>query len=627
MASPADVCPVCLQNFHDPRVLPCLHSVCKACVDRMDVTADDGAVQCPICRAACRLPSGGAAALPTDVTVATMSSPNRHDECGAMRCRLCEDESSGKKPSAWCRKCRFALCDAHVGAHIIAAIARGEEHVIVGINVASPMTSTEVASSHREDSVALCPHHGDGLKFHCGTCDVAICGACTAVGDHRKHDNVRRIKDILEERKTSVASKVDTLERDVVGKLERSLQAVDSVSTELASRADGVRSEILQAGRRAVEVVEAQVEQMVAEVDDLEQSRSKVLDQQRDKLKSHLDAAKGAILFRDRIMRLDSGDEAQFSLLHALDARTTSLLATHIDERPQHHSRIMFKEASDADRACRAKESIGEVIPRQASATHSEMENGTTRKVQKGKTANITIRAKDRNGRSLTNGGDVISARFAGVSTNGGAPSTTITDNDNGSYTISCMCLSPGAFELEVRLNGQKMTRNVTITCTAFTSTFDPAESHPSIVISEDGQKASFSAQSSGHHCTVLGSFPMRSGQYTWKVKVGSNMNYHSLGVATKPLSSQRVNDQNGTAYCCFNERSRFVHDNATVDNNLGYWSPGDTFHLDLDCDRHTLCITSLSSQKTCTFTNLPDKEYFQFANLYQSGNSVEFVE
>ena len=206
------------------------------------------------------------------------------------------------------------------------------------------------SSSAKESAIPICVHHGEPLKYHCGTCDLAICGGCTAVGDHKQHGNIRPIKDILNERKARVNAKVDTLENDVIDKLERSLQAVDNVSTQLARRADEVRTDIRQAGKRAVDFVEAHVEQMVQEVDDLELHRCKLLDRQRDVLQSHLDAAKNAIRFRNRVMELtDSGEEAQFSRLNSLETRTASLISTPIEALPCHHSRLMFSAASEVD--------------------------------------------------------------------------------------------------------------------------------------------------------------------------------------------------------------------------------------------------------------------------------------
>ena len=380
-ASPIDICPVCLQRFGDARVLPCLHNVCKACVDKLAVTATDGVISCSVCQTSVTLPPNGAAGLPKDVSV---SSTRASDRCRSSECGMCDDGKTRKKPTMWCKQCHLPLCTEHTVPHIVSASSRGEVHVIVPISMAASDDFQATSGSANP----MCSHHGEALKYHCGTCDVAICGACGLIGDHKKHDNVRLIKDILNERKKQVTDKVDTLESDVVPKLERALQAVDNVSTELARRADEVRTDIRKAGKQVVEMVEAHVEQMVQEVDDLELSRCKVLDRQRDELKSHLDAAKNAIQFRDRVMQpTGSGEETQFSVLHALETRTEDLITTHIKEEPQHHSNLEFKAASDRDLAIKTKEGIGKVIPcHQASARHCQIEGSATRIAQKGET-------------------------------------------------------------------------------------------------------------------------------------------------------------------------------------------------------------------------------------------------
>ena len=406
---PSDVCPTCLQNFQDARVLSCLHSVCRTCIDKMAVTATDGVVTCPICQATERLPSTGASGLPIDAAVGCTDSGSL-DECG-----LCEDNK--KRSVFWCKTCCVTLCESHIANHMLSAVSADleEHHVIVPISVATEeLESVHVTKSVTSTATPVCAHHGEALKYHCGTCDAAICGACAAIGDHQKHDHIQLIKDILNERKKQVTKKVDTLERDVVRKLERSLQAVDNVSTELERRADEVRTDIRQAGKRVVDMVVAHVEQMVQEVDDLELSRCKVLDRQRKELKSHLDSARNAVRFRNRIMQLgDSGEEPHFSVLHALETRTAALVSSHIKEQPECHSRMMFKAASDAELACKAKESLGKVVPCQASAEDSEFKGEKTRRIAKGKPTRFTIQAKDSNGENMTCGGDVISSRFA----------------------------------------------------------------------------------------------------------------------------------------------------------------------------------------------------------------------
>jgi hypothetical protein len=59
-------CPVCLETYSDPRVLPCLHSFCCGCVEEIVSAKTDAAlreqptvhVTCPVCRKGAALPNG-----------------------------------------------------------------------------------------------------------------------------------------------------------------------------------------------------------------------------------------------------------------------------------------------------------------------------------------------------------------------------------------------------------------------------------------------------------------------------------------------------------------------------------------------------------------------------------------
>ena len=45
-------CPVCMDTFDDPRVLSCLHTFCKRCIERIELKrrGDNFTIQCPNCR-------------------------------------------------------------------------------------------------------------------------------------------------------------------------------------------------------------------------------------------------------------------------------------------------------------------------------------------------------------------------------------------------------------------------------------------------------------------------------------------------------------------------------------------------------------------------------------------------
>ena len=56
---------------HNPKLLPCSHTVCLHCLDRIVATfaRDTGQFRCPICRELITIPRGGVIALPPSFLV------------------------------------------------------------------------------------------------------------------------------------------------------------------------------------------------------------------------------------------------------------------------------------------------------------------------------------------------------------------------------------------------------------------------------------------------------------------------------------------------------------------------------------------------------------------------------
>ena len=59
-------CPVCLDHYANPRTLPCLHSFCQHCLERLPLNMENETyyLSCPTCRRSIELPEEGAGAFP-----------------------------------------------------------------------------------------------------------------------------------------------------------------------------------------------------------------------------------------------------------------------------------------------------------------------------------------------------------------------------------------------------------------------------------------------------------------------------------------------------------------------------------------------------------------------------------
>ena len=65
-------CTVCLDHFKEPKVLPCCHTFCKNCLERiLEKSVEKDVLTCPQCRANHQVPVGGAEGFLPDYTLDT----------------------------------------------------------------------------------------------------------------------------------------------------------------------------------------------------------------------------------------------------------------------------------------------------------------------------------------------------------------------------------------------------------------------------------------------------------------------------------------------------------------------------------------------------------------------------
>ena len=106
-------CTICLNRYTDPRTLPCAHSYCKDCINRLPVELDNGRhlVRCPSCRQATQLGEKGAAALPTAFFINSLveieETLKKTPKSGQVQ--LCQAHKN-KPMDLYCETCEEHIC-------------------------------------------------------------------------------------------------------------------------------------------------------------------------------------------------------------------------------------------------------------------------------------------------------------------------------------------------------------------------------------------------------------------------------------------------------------------------------------------------------------------------------------
>ena len=179
-------CPICMDDFKNCRILPCIHSFCFECLQghcKDKMPGDD--VACPLCRKEFQIPDSGLGGLPHNFLLQNLidardASTQKTEEL----CEVCvqvENNRDGREvPSAtmYCADCNQKLCAACSRPH---KMWRGGPHQVTAL--VAELTASELI----QQRASYCNQHKDErLKLYCHDCEINVCLMCFAV-DHSGH--------------------------------------------------------------------------------------------------------------------------------------------------------------------------------------------------------------------------------------------------------------------------------------------------------------------------------------------------------------------------------------------------------------------------------------------------------
>nr|XP_029479344.1 E3 ubiquitin-protein ligase TRIM33-like isoform X4 [Oncorhynchus nerka] len=159
------LCGLTLNHGRYPQLLPCLHSICQACLPPVNPGLQKDLSISPACPS-CDMPFN---ILEVKDNLFIKNSSNDL-WTGNVQCTCCE----GFVASGWCVECGEALCSECVSAHRRVKVTK--DHTIR----LQPPTGVSAPT-------VFCPtHKHEPIKLFCLTCDQLTCRDCQLM-DHRNH--------------------------------------------------------------------------------------------------------------------------------------------------------------------------------------------------------------------------------------------------------------------------------------------------------------------------------------------------------------------------------------------------------------------------------------------------------
>ena len=228
-------CAVCLEQYTEPKVLPCLHYYCKLCVVKM--TAKRSPLSCPTCRKETKIGVGKEDELPTAHFINRLKELHAKQEKALSRNVFCEICTKHRiQAESFCKQCQKFICKRCVTSHALMA-SLFEGHEVISIENFEKLSQEEVFS--RNSTKKKCRVHDKTLKIYCYQCKALICRDCIII-DHRDHKiqfngiAADKKRDDLKENLTPL-TQIETELSEAVMNIERATKEIIDQGGNLAS--------------------------------------------------------------------------------------------------------------------------------------------------------------------------------------------------------------------------------------------------------------------------------------------------------------------------------------------------------------------------------------------------------
>ena len=206
-------CPLCLETVKNPKTLPCLHSFCLECLDKLANFARrqlQTSVKCPVCQALFPIPDTNTFAnLPSSFHLNRLVDVLAlHDSTvQVQKCNSCDENNPA---TSYCFVCHSFMCESCFQAHQRLKATRDHRNVLI-----DRLQAQDVQELIERPVICSQQYHEDqALEFYCEDCKVLICLKCSIVS-HNRH-LVTDTRKAAQEQKMQMTEAVAKLKAEIL---------------------------------------------------------------------------------------------------------------------------------------------------------------------------------------------------------------------------------------------------------------------------------------------------------------------------------------------------------------------------------------------------------------------------
>ena len=291
-------CPICMDAFKEPKMLPCVHTFCQPCLEEYvdGDKATSGKFPCPLCQNETVIPDDGVAGLPGNVFIDILQSIRAAQNDAERKCDNCEDGDQGE---AWCCHCTWFLCETCHKAHKRVALSK-HHHVLMW---------DEMQKEKAADIILMipdyCSHHQmEQLMFYCITHNYSICRDCR-IKNHIEC-KVDEINDSAELQRTALKGVAGNVTDLQVPQLEEALEHIKEDEEEFENCKNQTLAAIKEQADHIHKLVNDWCDALVDETNNTYNKEQGRLTVSKTNLETMIKATKNTLAFTELLLQKGS---------------------------------------------------------------------------------------------------------------------------------------------------------------------------------------------------------------------------------------------------------------------------------------------------------------------------------
>ena len=429
-------CPICYQLFKNPKYLPCYHSYCEECLEKMVVQSK---ITCPECRQEAVVPAGGVKELANNFFINRMVDElvlqRKVEGEEEVKCDECDED---EPVVSYCPECNMFLCHICNDMHKRSKRFRGH-----GVVLLTELRSNKDVPLQAKAVAPMCKEHDIELLFYCETCEQLVCMYCT-VKDHNghNHDTVKKMAGKHRQELKEITAPVE----EMITSLSEVHDNIDKMRVKIRQRFEEVNNKIDQHYDELVRKLMQQKEQLKQQVHDTVSQKEKAVTTQLEKVE-YVQAEILSMKELKNAVEKSSDQEALCAKKQVID---------HMQQLTDKYQKLSTQPVQST---------VMQYVPGKDLLPHfgqlfthidpaaSEVVNIPNEVIVGSPKVEFTIITKYSTGHPCSIGGSQVSVQVQ--SSNGEVTTIPVKDNNDGSYTASFVAQRIGGVKVSVFVNGQ----------------------------------------------------------------------------------------------------------------------------------------------------------------------------